>query len=67
MTNLTIDDAELLADAHLDLLAAQAAGITVLGRANRTELIHAAHTLRSQTIPLAVIPMPIHDAQEVAA
>lgn len=70
MTNLSIDDAELLATAHLDLLAAQSADITVLGRTNRQDLIHAAHALL-QAQPAAdlvtVIPQPTRDVQEVAA
>lgn len=52
-TTLSTDDAELLAAAHLDLLAAQAEGVTVLGRCDRSDLIHAAHlrATNSATVP----------------
>lgn len=70
MPPLSIADAELLADAHLDLLAAQSAGITVLGRTNHTDLIHTAHAMQAQTITadtVTALPQASHDLQEVAA
>lgn len=68
MHDLSIDDAELLATAHLDLLAAQAEGVQVLGRTDHTDLINVAHTMLATPADLlTVLPQLIHDRQEVAA
>ncbi len=67
MPNLSMEDAELLAAAHLDLLAAQAEGVIVLGRSDRADLIHAALTRQAQTTTvMAVLPLATN-VREVAA
>jgi hypothetical protein len=68
--NLTAEDAELLASAHLDLLAAQAEGVTVLGRSNDAHLVHAAHATQSLVITAevtVVLPLVTREQETTAA
>jgi hypothetical protein len=55
------DDAALLVTAHLELLAAQVAGVTVLGSGDGAELVAAAHEALGSPASLVALTASTND------
>lgn len=60
---LSEEDAALLVGAHMDLVAAQAAGVRVLGSSAGRELIATAHTQLTTGGAFVLVTLPLGDGQ----
>jgi hypothetical protein len=58
---LSEEDAALLVAAHMDLVAAQAAGVQVLGSSAGRELVAAAHTQLATSGAFVLVTVPLGD------
>jgi hypothetical protein len=60
---LSEEDAALLVAAHMDLVAAQASGVRVLGSSAGRELVAAAHTRLATSGAFVLVTLPLGDGE----